>query len=218
MQAARPRYTGPLWRLYNSAYDNIRSIVKLNGHMSEEFKEGQGIRQGGLTSADAYNGNNDANLNNITCQNEGFKIGAINIGGIMVADNLTLLSTTPQGLQTLITIAEYDAQTRRYIFSETKTRLQYVLVPQPLPNDIILNQRPLTLSNAEVHLGICRRDDMSNGTTITDRIKTARGTVYALAGAGLYGRGCWSRDNAGRRGFVFQIQCSRRGVGRQGRR
>ena len=35
---------GSLWHLYNSAYQNIRSMVKWEGLLSSEFPEGQGIR------------------------------------------------------------------------------------------------------------------------------------------------------------------------------
>jgi hypothetical protein len=55
---------------------------------------------------------------------DGFKIGHINVGVIMVADDLAFVSQSRQGMQTLFDVAEHNASRRRYLFSETKTKLQ----------------------------------------------------------------------------------------------
>ena len=44
---------GPTWNLFLDAYKNIRSAVKWQGQISDDFHEGQGIRQGGASSAGA---------------------------------------------------------------------------------------------------------------------------------------------------------------------
>ena len=46
--------SGGLWNLYNNLYQEIQSVVLWKGHQSTTFQEGQGIRQGGTTSADLY--------------------------------------------------------------------------------------------------------------------------------------------------------------------
>lgn len=46
--------TGTLWRVYDSMYTNIRSVVQWQGDLSTPFQELQGIRQGGITSTDKY--------------------------------------------------------------------------------------------------------------------------------------------------------------------
>ena len=98
-----------LWHLYNSAYENIKSVVKWQGHISSEFEEKQGIRQGGLTSADAFICKADPLLKKLTEHPDGLHIGSIPIGAVMVADDLSLLSSTSHGLQSLINLAEQDA-------------------------------------------------------------------------------------------------------------
>ena len=179
--------SGPLWHLYDSAYNNIRSVVKWQGKLSSEFSESQGIRQGGSTSADAFIIKADPLLHKLSCQPEGYRIGISNIGAIMVADDLTLSSSSTHGLQVLVNIAEHDASAQRYIFSESKTKVQTTNTKLQPNINIHMNTGSLTCSAEETHLGIQRCGDLSNKSTIESRIKTARRTVYALMGAGMYG-------------------------------
>ena len=178
---------GPLWHLYKSAYTDIRSEVKWQNKVSKPFDEGLGIRQGGLTSADALNGRSDPLLNKLTSLPDGSCIGSISTGAIMVADDLTLSASTVKGLQALVSIAENDSACQRYLFSNTKSKIQTAGKDHASHVPITLNKHTLEMSNLETHLGIQRTCDMSHSATINERIKVARRTVYALMGAGLYG-------------------------------
>ena len=184
----RQGLNGPSWHIFDSSYTNIRSTVKWNGYVSNEFQEKQGIRQGGLTSADAFIAKTDPLLHKLNVQPDGFKLGCTNIGAIMVADDLAIASPTRNGLQTLINVAEQDASRERYSFNEKKTKVQILNHHAATDNHkITLNDSELSVSNNETHLGINRTTDMSFKQTIAQRIKTARRTVYSLMGAGLYG-------------------------------
>ncbi len=76
---------------------------------------------------------------------------------------------------------------RRYIFSETITKVQMNKYCPSLGKPFILNSAHLSTSEEEAHLGISRRSDLSNQATIQACLTTARKAVYKLAGAGLYG-------------------------------
>jgi hypothetical protein len=78
-------------------------------------------------------------------------------------------------MQTLVDVAEHDTSRRRYLFSETKTKLQ-VKNQTNQDGNIYLNNTPLGISEEEVHLGIQRRADMSNKSVITARITAGRRT------------------------------------------
>ena len=89
---------GDLWHLYNNLYQDIKSVVLWKGHQSTSFHENQGIRQGGTTSADLYKaGKNDllTTLSNKTSCH----IGYINVGAIMVADDLAIAANSESDLQ-----------------------------------------------------------------------------------------------------------------------
>ena len=177
--------TGALWNLYDSSYTNKRSIVKWQLETSREFPEGQGIHQGGLTSADAFNGKSDPLLNKLSQQSDGYTIGSTNVGAIMVADDLALAAKSEKGLQLLVNMAEHDASNKRYIFSTTKTKVQAIRSKDP--TNIVLNDAPLDNSAEETHLGINRRVDLTNKSTIQARIQSGRRTIFMLMGAGVYG-------------------------------
>ena len=87
----------------------------------------------------------------------------------------------------LVNIAEHDSARLRYSFSDNKTKVQITGDKHCKENTIYLNETPLQVSDEETHLGIQRRSDTSNKSTISARIKTARRTVYSLMGAGMYG-------------------------------
>ena len=116
--------TGPLWNILNNSYANIKSVVKWQGNISSSFNEAQGISQGGHTSADLFNCRANPMLNKISTHSDGFSIGYIKTGSIMVADDIAITSKTPHGLQNLILIAEQDAahQTRPNYKYQTKKK------------------------------------------------------------------------------------------------
>lgn len=179
--------TGPLWHMYHNMYTDIKSVVKWQGVLSPAITESQGIRQGARTSADAFNGKSDPMLNKLSSHPDGYKIGSINTGAIMVADDLTLSSSTPHGIQSLIHVAENDAACHRYLFSDSKTRIQVINNKNPKNRDITLNDTPIKRSDEETHLGIQRTADLTQKATLEGRIKVARRTTFSLMGAGLYG-------------------------------
>jgi hypothetical protein len=108
----------------------------------------------------------------------------------MVADDLTLMSPTAMGMQSLITEAELDASRERYTFSETKTKS---ITIKPKKNHVIdtqelyLNNNIIENKAEEVHIGIHRQANDTNTSTVCARITTARRTCYSLMGAGLHG-------------------------------
>jgi retron-type reverse transcriptase len=181
---------GQLWSLYDSLYSNITSVVKWQGQTSEPLKEGQGIRQGGLSSTELFKNRANPLLRRLEHHPDALRIGSIRIGAIMVADDLALLASSPMGMQTLIKEAELDASRERYSFSETKTKCITIKSKKSHKEDdlkVCLNNVVLENTEEETHIGICRQTNTSNSSTISARIQTARRTSYALMGAGLHG-------------------------------
>ena len=178
---------GYLWNMYNNAYNNITSAVKWQGITSEDFKETQGIRQGGLTSADAFIIKANPMLHKLSAHPDTFKIGTNSTGAVMVADDIAVAASSETGLQSLIDVVELDAAEQRYLFNETKTKIQSYNTQSVDTYPVHLNSSPLENVSEETHLGILRSDNYSNKATINARISCARQTTYALMGAGLYG-------------------------------
>ena len=185
--------TGPLWNLHASLYDSIKSKVKWKGQISNELiDDEQGLRQGGLTSADSFKTKENPLLNKIEDSPDAFHIGAINVGAPTCADDVALCSKTLTGAKILNNIAIKDSCSQRYTYSSTKSkvmignpnnlsRLQLELFP------ISLLHETLEETVSEVHLGIHRNPRNKASPTVLARIKTARRAAYAMMGAGLHG-------------------------------
>ena len=61
---------GQLWRILDSMYTNISSMVNHQGESSNPFPELQGIRQGGSSSADIYKLGKNNLLNQLNCMTD----------------------------------------------------------------------------------------------------------------------------------------------------
>ena len=184
--------TGPVWELFNHLYTDISSAVKWQGHLSKEFYDLQGLRQGGDTSADAFKGKTNPVLNNLEATGEGFYIGTTPVCAPTCADDTTIISATVTGANILLAVAEMDANNERYTFSAAKSKIM-VANPTPSVHSQLsichpnLYNEPLPLTTEETHLGIQRVPDNKARVTVEGRIKSSRRALYAMMGAGLYG-------------------------------
>ena len=183
---------GPLWQLHSDIYTSITSRVKWQRQLSPAFLDQQGLRQGGLTSADSFKTKANPFLNKVESCADAFKIGSISVGAPTCADDTALCSATLTGARVLTGIAESDSLNLRYFFSTTKSKIMIIN-----PNRVVksqLQQFPVSLCNApieessdEVHLGITRTPDGKASATVLNRISAARRATYAMMGAGLHG-------------------------------
>ena len=176
--------SGRLWHLYDNLYQQIQSTVIWKGCQSTSFHEAQGIRQGGTTSADLYKAGKNKLLeilaNTTTC-----RIGHINAGALMVADDLAIAANSAHDLQHGVSIAELDSRRQRYCFNVDKTKI-VSLNTKETPS-CLLNNAPVNNSICETHLGIFRNTRNSNKNTIDARIISARRAMYNIMGSGLHG-------------------------------
>ena len=62
---------GKTWQLFNNLYSDITSQVKWKGELSNAFKEGQGIRQGGKSSTSCFKSRGNNTLCKITVYQTG---------------------------------------------------------------------------------------------------------------------------------------------------
>jgi hypothetical protein len=175
---------GPLWTLFSNMYTDIHSLVKWGGQRSSPFQELQGIRQGGVSSADCYKAGKNQLLHQLG-ELSSMRLGHVTAGCVMVADDLALASHSPRSLQIALNFVELDASRERYSFNCDKTKT--VAVNVPVVPDFTLNQKNLETSEREAHLGIYRSSKNTNLDTVKDRVQSARRAAYSLMGAGMHG-------------------------------
>ena len=176
---------GNLWRMYDDMYQGITSTVKWEGKLSRAFNEEQGIRQGGITSPALYKSGRNLGLNQLD-RYPTLQIGSINVGAVMVADDLALTASSQIEMQKALLIAESDASRERYSYNPDKTKT-VIVNGKNETTAFVLNGKPLGTSEREKHLGIFRNSKNSNQDTIETRIADARRASYSLLGAGLCG-------------------------------
>ena len=75
--------TDDLWLIYKSMYSNMTSQVKWEREISEPFTEGQGVRQGGISSTELFKSRGNRLLTNIEDSNLGFHIGPTSVAAPM---------------------------------------------------------------------------------------------------------------------------------------
>ena len=85
-------------------------------------------------------------------QEPSIRLGHINAGALMVADDLAIVASDRHNLQRCVDLAEYDSKRERYNFNIDKTKI--VSINTNADPSIMLNNKILKQSNQEVHLGI----------------------------------------------------------------
>ena len=182
---------GHLWLLYKDMYTNMTSQIKLDGHISTRFHEGQGVRQGGIPSTELFKARGDKLLRTIERSRLGYQIGITSVAAPTCADDIALLSDSITNLQTMLNLAGNEATQERYNYSTSKSTT--MVMNSPYPTDVwrsagwTLSEEPLEVSSREPHLGLIREPKGKAAETVSDNLKKTRRCVYALMGAGMYG-------------------------------
>lgn len=188
-RAAQYGINGKQWQTLNDWYRELSSRVKWEGGLSSEFKEQQGVRQGGVWSPTAYKVFINPLLDKFEQHGLGSHIGSIYCGTPTVADDITLASSCPHELQTMLTIQENFASLEQYKINVSKSTVLELCKKNESNHIFTFNNEELKSVDTATHLGITRdnKTKFGTGTVVEDRISTSRRTAYAMLGAGLHG-------------------------------
>jgi hypothetical protein len=183
---------GMQWNMYVDLYKSVSSRILVNGEISREIHEKIGIKQGAESSTGVFIAKSNPTLTQIAKQPDSFHIGSIHVGVPTVADDMCLLTTSRMGAQTLLYVAQNDANRERFDFNVTKTKTILCnsnLTPEEAQTamPLQLNNKTLNYVKSETHLGLERSATGNASETVTSRIQTGRRVAYALMGAGLHG-------------------------------
>jgi hypothetical protein len=133
-----------------------------------------------------YKGFSNPLLKTLEDEHPGMRIGSVHIASPTCADDILLISKSIFELQSMLLVQEHFANCERYLISETKSRLMSINSKKHSINEtVMLHDAPLEQVDSYKHIGIQR--DSNKSTLVSERIKLARRTLYALMGAGLHG-------------------------------
>ena len=177
---------GSHWLLFDDLYTNVTEKVKWQGVYSRDFKTGQGVRQGAVTSTTLYKLYINQLLSQLQKANLGMSIGNIYVGTPTCADDQLLLATSETDLQAMVNACHTYSQQHGYkLHPEKSTATRMINTKAEIA--LKLGDEPMTEVPAFTHLGLTWTAGKLT-PNIAERIQIARRTSYALMGIGLHGK------------------------------
>ena len=181
------------WTLVQSLHQNATSSVKWENSISDPFDVTQGVRQGGILSADLYKLYANPVMDRIQMSNIGGCIGNILSNQSGCADDLTLNTNSSSDSQILTDIAVDNSDMERFEL-QVKKSVEIVVYPKdkkaPDENPVIyMRNDEMKQVDSATHLGIIRSSSTQKTAklNVEENIKKARRTVYSLIPSGLHG-------------------------------
>ena len=163
--------------------------MKWRGETSESFVNEQGVRQGGVLSADLYKVYNNDSLDRIQLTGIGARIGDILVQAPACADDVTVLSDEPNELQFLVNICKDTSNLEGFTLHESKSVVlkKNTIRQYPENESLELGDKKMTVVDNTTHMGILRSSSNQDLNAVEQNIQKARRTTYSLMGAGLHG-------------------------------
>ena len=161
-------------------YDNQWVNVKFLSCISEDWKIGNGVRQGGVLSGLLFGIYIDALIDRISAMNVGCKLGIVSSNIIAYADDLVLLAPSTKALQMLIDGALDGARSLDLEFNDKKTKCMVFrssnsCCKRAVVTPLNMNGKPIEFVTSFKYLGFVVTSNLNNKEDI-DRV---RGKFYS---------------------------------------
>lgn len=182
---------GKTWRILRAWYSNMSSRVIYNDLISDQFPILQGVRQGGVLSPWLYLCfNNDIAAEPAVLDN-GINIHDNNLGCVMVADDIALLSCRASGLQSMLCAVEEYSKKWRFEFNPDKT-VAITLGESTKTNNLLKKQRAWRLNGvvieekaSDVHVGVLLSGNFLNKERCVSAATKGKEVTSCLLSSGV---------------------------------
>ena len=177
------------WVLIDGIHTDSHSSIKWGANISDQFEIHQGVKQGGLLSADLYKLYVDDLLHILEGSGVGGKIGNIVLNAAACADDVLLMSNSPYELQTLINFSLQYSKLHRYILQPVKSVILWDIKSKPPPYQWKMDDQDMPVVEKATHLGIVRGTtiEKTEKETVSQNITKARRASYSLMSSGFHG-------------------------------
>ena len=184
-----------IWTLIYSLHCNATSAIKWKGDISTFFDIKQGVKQGGILSADLYKIYVNSLLKKIINTGIGSKVGDIICNTSACADDVTINATTESEAQILLDIAADFAKQERYELQPSKANT--IRIKPSNRTSKGKPTHPLKLNGSDIpeveeatHIGLKQTDLISKTAEVNveNNIKKARRATYSLMASSLHGQ------------------------------
>ena len=156
-------------------YNNQFVNVKFKDSLSEEWKIGNGVRQGGVLSGLLFSLYIDSLLNEVSTTNIGCKLGIISSNIIAYADDIVLLAPSANALRFLINLTNVLASKLTLTFNYEKTKIMIFRyhgfrAEYSMKDSFMINGHSVEVVKTIKYLGYIISDNM-NCTEDVNRVK-----------------------------------------------
>jgi len=177
------------WLLLYRWYSNLKALVRWNHCYSSCFKVTKGTRQGSLISPQLFNIFIDDLLQELGDSSHKVCIGPCSVNSFAYADDITVMSTTAPGLQSLVDKCSVYARRWRFKFGIKKTKCMIIsgdsLMKEPMW--YLNSERIENVESLEI-LGV--QFDRKNKDHVYNRSEKCKRAFYSLRDVGMAYPGC----------------------------
>lgn len=180
-----------VWRIIAHSYTQSSACVAYRGCISNTFPLRRGVGQGRVMSAFLFLVYINDLLNELVMTNGGITVNDMNIPGMLLADDTTLLSSTLNGLQMLVNTAYQYAQNWKLKYNSNKSNWMIFSKKKEVysSNGITLGSQHIPRAKKVKYAGVTFSQSMKNNDRIVYSFDKAKRVTNSLYSIGLNANG-----------------------------
>jgi len=166
---------GKFLNILKNSYKSMCGIIRLNGYMTNSFNISSGVRQGDVLSPTLFGLYIDDLVHDIKQLNCGVMYDNINIDILLYADDIILLSNSPEGLQSMLNTLGNWCKKWRLVVNNSKTNvIHFRREGQNVTNfNFTLWNQPVAVIETYRYLGLVVNEFMDITKTVQVLINAA---------------------------------------------
>ena len=180
------------WLLLYTWYQNLFAVVKWRRSYSKRFHMTRGTRQGSILSPKFFNVFINDLLLELNGSKYGIRMGRHKINHFAYADDITLISSTAPGLQSLIDICQGYAQNWSFTFGRSKSKCLVTGNTHIFASGNLTSRFSWSLGENTIEtvdelniLGVTYSSNGSFTSHVNARCSAARRAIYRLSNMGM---------------------------------
>ena len=170
-----------------NTYENTECHIKQNGKLSRKITEKKGNRQGHVRASGHFKAYINSCLTSLNTSKLGFWIGPLCITAVCVADDTYVLSDSPSGLQSALSIVShygkryqlnFNAEKTKIVVTGSKTDMNFYKETHPWQ----LNGETVSVVDTNEHLGLVVSGLDEEQKNSDQNIQKCRNSLFGLLG------------------------------------
>ena len=186
LKLAKLGIRGRICRILIESYSKMSCSVKCNGKTSYPVPITRGVRQGGVLSTFLYLVFIDELLLLLQRSKSSLSVFSVRCGNPTLADDISLIATSPNNLQELINIVYRYSIKWQFSINCTKSCIvQFRKQKRDAPLSLWYGNSRLPETTNAMHLGILQDSSLKLSHRIRERCQKAKNSFHAMIGYGV---------------------------------